>query len=159
MSMFFILPYRGDDEDKYYPCITPDSDSLKPGELIDWYIDAIGDANEQLKSETRSIIHGKTTLFVTESPVDTQSAPESMPPPLAEKILILALSPKKYRDSQIGDLAEDFLKYESKHGTGFAKLWYWKEVAREVWFTIPRFIRWGSCLLVWIEELFRRLPG
>ena len=85
-----------------------------------------------------------------------QLEPWELPPQIAEKILIFALSPKKYRDSQIGDLAEDFVKYRARYGGGFAKLWYCKEVLREIWQILPRPIRWGGFILAGIEEVIRR---
>jgi hypothetical protein len=78
------------------------------------------------------------------------------PPHLGEKLLILVL-PKKYRDSQIGDLAEDFARYRSKHGLLFTKIWYWKEVAREIWVAMPRPFRWS--LYVFVGEAIRRHLG
>jgi hypothetical protein len=78
------------------------------------------------------------------------------PPHLGEKLLILVL-PKKYRDSQVGDLAEDFARYRSKHGMLFTRIWYWKEVAREVWFAMPKPFRWS--LYAFVGEIVRRHLG
>jgi hypothetical protein len=100
-----------------------------------------------------AIFDGTSVLLVMDCAVDLVD-PSCSPPQFAEMILILALSPKKYRDSQVGDLAEDFVRYRAKYGRGFARLWYWKEVLREVSYAIPRSIRWGL-ILAWVEETIR----
>jgi hypothetical protein len=97
----------------------------------------------------------KTILVIADSVVESRD-PSWVPPQFAEMILVLALSPNKFRDNQVGDLAEDFVRYRAKYGIRFAQLWYWREVLREVWSAIPKPILWGGSVLALIEEIIRR---
>jgi hypothetical protein len=132
----------------------PDDIDPKIGaDLGDAKVEDIDSASKVHSASARFESH--SILLIADCKV-VQLEPPNLPPQIAEKLLIFALSPKKYRDSQVGDLAEDFVKYRARYGGGFAKLWYCKEVLREIWQILPRPIRWGGFILAGIEEIIRR---
>jgi hypothetical protein len=75
------------------------------------------------------------------------------PPQLGERALYLILS-KQDRENLIGDLAEEYAEVQSKHGTRFAAIWYWKQVGASVFPLTIKAIRWF--LYAGIVEWFRR---
>lgn len=76
------------------------------------------------------------------------------PPRQGEKILVLFL-PKHLREYVLGDLKEDYVKIQSRHGTGFANIWYWKNVASSILLLTPRAV-FKRVLSAIIGEWIRR---
>lgn len=76
------------------------------------------------------------------------------PPKRAEQLLLLLLT-KEDRENLIGDLAEEFVDIQAKHGTTFARVWYWKQVTSSAWPLLTKVCRWG--LWAAIGEWVRRL--
>lgn len=76
------------------------------------------------------------------------------PPTYGERILYLLLS-KEERKNLIGDLAEEYLELQAKHGIRFARVWYWKQVCGSFLSLIIRAVRWGG-LYAGVVEWFRR---
>lgn len=76
------------------------------------------------------------------------------PPTYGERILYLLLS-KEERKNLIGDLAEEYLELQAKHGVGFAKAWYWKQVCGSFFSLVIRAVKWGG-LYAGAVEWFRR---
>lgn len=76
------------------------------------------------------------------------------PPKRAVQLLLLLLT-KEARENLIGDLAEEFIDIQVKHGMTFARVWYWKQVAGSAWPLMKKAVRWG--LLASIGEWVRRL--
>ncbi|MDQ3820983.1 MAG: permease prefix domain 2-containing transporter [Acidobacteriota bacterium] len=75
------------------------------------------------------------------------------PPKRAEQLLLLILTNEE-REYLVGDLAEEYIDIQSKHGERFAKVWYWKQVIASASPLIRKALRWG--LLAWAEEWIRR---
>jgi hypothetical protein len=75
------------------------------------------------------------------------------PPRLGERILLLILS-KDQRINLPGDLAEEYGELAGRHGEGYAKLWYYKQVVASAWPLIYNAARWG--VLAWVGRLVRR---
>lgn len=75
------------------------------------------------------------------------------PPNLAEKLLLLFLS-KSDRSNLIGDLAEEFMEIELKHGSRFADLWYWKQTMASVFPLTKKALRLS--LFAWLGNFIRR---
>jgi len=62
------------------------------------------------------------------APVSAEAAEISEPPRRAHQILCLIYSPDRLEDVA-GTMEELFHKVERRHGTAFARLWYWCQVA------------------------------
>lgn len=77
----------------------------------------------------------------------------ALPPPLGERILLLILT-KEERFNIPGDLAEEFVEITVKHGTRYAKLWYYKQVASSAWPMIRKAVKWG--MWAWVGDWIRR---
>ena len=65
------------------------------------------------------------------------------PPSCGERILLLVLRTKEERANIPGDLEEEFKQIAAKHGTRYAKLWYYKQVAASAWPMVRKAIPWG----------------
>lgn len=76
----------------------------------------------------------------------------SSPPSLAEKLLLLFLS-KNDRENLIGDLAEEYIDIELRHGHLFAGFWYWKQAMASVYPLIKKAFRWS--LFAWLAHWIR----
>ena len=76
------------------------------------------------------------------------------PPQLGERILLLILK-KDERINIPGDLAEEYGEIVIKHGVGYAKVWYYKQVVASAWPMIRKAVRWG--LLASVGEWIRRI--
>lgn len=75
------------------------------------------------------------------------------PPKYGERLLYLLLS-KDERKNLIGDLAEEYIELQAKHGLKFARVWYWKQVCGSFFSLAVRAVRWG--LYAGIVEWVRR---
>lgn len=66
-----------------------------------------------------------------------------------------------YVEELLGDLNEEYLLQQAKHGEGFAKDWYWRQTTKtlrdSVWNTIDRIVAISS-LIDLIVKLSRHKP-
>lgn len=92
------------------------------------------------------------TWWLESSPFAEEATPE--PPKKGERILLMLLS-KEDRENMIGDLAEEFAGIAARHGTRFAKVWYWRQVAGSAWPLLRKVLRWGLLASAW--DIVRRL--
>lgn len=78
------------------------------------------------------------------------AAPTSQPQlPMWVEQLILLIIPKKTIEYLLGDLAEEYVEIEAKHGVRFAKFWYWKQVIASVWPFLRKVLGWGLVVTIW----------
>jgi hypothetical protein len=75
------------------------------------------------------------------------------PPTYGERLLYFLLS-KEERKNLIGDLAEEYIELQAKHGLKFARAWYWKQVCGSFFSLAIRAVRW--VLYAGVVEWFRR---
>jgi hypothetical protein len=84
-----------------------------------------------------------------------QQSGSVVPPQNGERLLLLILRTKEERVNIPGDLEEEYRVIAAKHGTRYAKLWYYKQVAASAWPMVRKAVGWG--LLASIGAWIRRI--